>query len=98
MSLPDLTLNLNESERFDSSDDEIQVLEQKSDSSSVSPNYVPSLTYRLQATSDVSTEPVTPLLSPDPTPVTSNSNHQLTPETTNYRANPLSETHWSDSD
>ena len=97
-SLPDLILNLNDSEYFDSSDDEIKVLDQESDSSSISPSYVPSLSYRLQATSDVSTEPVTPLLSPDPSPVTSSSNHQLTPETNNYRVNPLSETHWSDSD
>ena len=90
MNLPDLILNLDESERFDSSDDEIQVLEQKSDSSSTSHHYVPSLTYRLQATSDVSTEPVMPLLSPDPTP------DQLSPEASKYKAKPLSAVYWSE--
>ena len=92
MSLPDLILSLDESERFDSSDDEIQVIEEKIVSSSPGHPYVPSLTYRLQATSDVSTEPVTPLLSPDPTP------DQLSPEASKYRAKPLSAVYWSDSD
>ena len=92
ISLPNLVLSLDESERFDSSDDEIQVIEQNSDSSPTGHLYVPSPTYRLQATSDVSTEPVTPILSPDPSP------DHLSPEASKFRANPLSAVHWSDSD
>ena len=93
ISLPDLVLSLDETKRFDSSDDEIQLIEQvKSESNSTGRHYVLSPTYRLQATSDVSTETVTPLLSPN-----SSSDH-LSPEVSKFRANPLSSVHWSDSD
>ena len=93
ISHPDLVLSLDETERFDSSDDEIQLIEQvKSESNSTGHHFVLSPTYRLQATSDVSTEPVTPLLSPNL------SFGHLSPEVSKFRANPLSSVHWSDSD
>ena len=92
ISLPNLVLSLDESERLDSSDDDIQLIEHESDSSSTDNHYVLSPSYRLQATSDVSTEPVTPLLSPN------TSSGHLSPEVSKFRANPLSSAHWSDID
>ena len=96
-SLLDIVLSLNDSEYFDS-DDEVKIIDSNSnDSSYNSPAYLPP-SHRLLATSDVSTVPVSQLLSPDPSPSTSSDIHLLTPETTNFRINPLSETAWSDSD
>ena len=94
ISHPDLVLSLDETERFDSNDDDIQLIEQvKSELNSTGHHYVFSPTYRFQATSDVSTEPVPPLLSPN-----SSSGHHLSPEVSKFRANPLSSARWSDSD
>ena len=69
VSLPDIVLNIDETERFDSSsEDEVEVIDQvTSDSDSVIRQYVLSPVYRLNATSDVSTERLSPLLSPSST-------------------------------
>ena len=66
VSLPDIVLNIDETERFDSSSEsEVEIIGQvPSDSDSVMRQYVPSPVYRLNAISDVSTERLTPLLSP----------------------------------
>ena len=95
ISLPDIVLNIDETERFDSSsDDEIQLIDQvNNDSNSTSRPYVLSSTYRLNATSDVSTESVTPLISPS-----SSAGRCLSPEVSKFRVNPLSSVRWSDSD
>ena len=74
-SLPDLVLILNDSEYIDSDDDEVKIIDSDSnDSSYDSPSYLPSSSHRLLATSDVSTVPVSQLLSPDPSPSTSSDN------------------------
>ena len=95
ISLPDIVLNIDETERFESSsDDEIQLIDQvNNESNTVSRPYVLSPIYRLNATSNFSTEPVTPLLSPGST-----AGRCLSPEVSKFRVNPLSSVRWSDSD
>ena len=98
ISLPDIILNIDETERFcdSSSKSEVEVICQVpkvSDSESL--QYVPSPTYRLNATSDVTTERLTPSLSPSSS---TGSGRCSTPEISNYRVNPLNSARWSDSD
>ena len=97
VSLPDIVLNLDEAERFYDSDSEIEVLSQTSeDSDSQALQVIPSPTYCLNATSDVTTERLTPRLSPGST--SRSSGRCVTPEIADYRVNPLSTSRWSDSD
>ena len=99
MNLPDIILNLDESERFYNSDidNEIEVLSQISqDSDSETGQFIPSPTYCLNATSDVTTDRLTPRLSPGST--SRSSGRCVTPEIADYRINPLSTSRWSDSD
>jgi len=97
VSLPDIILNLDEAERFYDSDSEIEVLSQTSeDSDSEALQFIPSPTYRLSATSDVTPERLTPPLSPGSTSRSSGCCN--TPEISNYRVNPLSTFRWTESD
>ena len=89
-------MNLDEAERFNDSDSEIEVLSQTSEDSSQALQVIPSPTYCLNATSDVTTQRLSPRLTPGST---SRSSCQCdTPDLADYRANPLATSRWSDSD
>ena len=97
VSLPDIVLNLDETERFNDTDSEIEVLSQTSeDSDSQALQVIPSPTYCLNATSDVTTQRLSPRLSPGS--ISRSSSQWDTPDLADYRANPLATSRWSDSD
>ena len=97
MSLPDIILDLDDNERFDDSD--LEVLSGCSSSSSQKVQVIPSPTYRLAATSDVSTERLSPRLSPDYPGLSTDSYPDYpSPDYGDFKPNPLADASWSSGD
>ena len=96
VSLPDIIMNLDEAERFIDSDSEVKVLSQSSSSSSQALQIIPSPTYSLNATSDVTKQRLSPRLTPGST---TRSSYQCdTPDLADFRPNPLATSRWSSDD
>jgi len=96
VSLPNIVLDLDDNERFDDTD--IEVLSRCS-SSSQKVQVLPSPTYRLNATSDVSTERLSPRLSPDyPGLSTGSYSDYPSPDYGDFQPNPLADATWSSGD
>ena len=87
-------LEVLDEERFQDSD--VEVLSRSSDSDQVL--VIPSPTYRLQATSDVSTEPISPRYSPEYNGLSDYSGEYPSPTYGSFAPNPLADTWESDSD
>ena len=99
----DIILTIDEGDmNFSDSDadsDEVKIVfqdTQGSDSDTI--QYIPSPTYNLSPSSDVTSVRLTPRLTPTPGSITRSYIGCLTPELSDLRINPLSEVRWSDSD
>ena len=78
------------------SDTEFEVLSQSSEDSSQALQVIPSPTYSLNATSDVTTQRLSPRLTPGST--TGSSYQCDTPDLADFRPNPLATSRWSSDD
>ena len=96
VSLPDLILDVQDEERFDD-DSDLEVLS-RSSSSSDRVQVIPSPTYRMAATSDVSTEILSPRGSPDCPGLSDSYSDYPSPDYGDFKPNPLAEQTWSSSD
>ena len=96
VSLPDLILVVQDEERFDD-DSDLEVLS-RSSSSSDRVQVIPSPTYRMAATSDVSTEILSPRGSPDYPGLSDSYSDYPSPDYGDFKPNPLAEQTWSSSD
>ena len=94
MSLPNVILDLDDEERFFDSD--VEVLSPGSSSSSQALQILPSPSYSLNATSDVTTQRLTPRLTPGSS--TGSYSDCDTPDYGDFRPNPLATATWSSDD